>query len=228
MIISVISLFPDQIASTIEYSIVKRAISHKQVIVNQVNLRDFSIDQYKSVDDHPYGGGTGMILRVDVIDRALQHVHQQFPSDQPYTILLDARGNRFNQAKARQLISHSHIALLCGHYEGVDERVRSLVQETISIGDFILTGGELPAAVIIDACTRLLPGVLKHASATLEESFENQLLEYPQYTKPSEYKGQSVPDILLSGNHAQIAKWRKEQSRIITKHIRPDMLSETS
>lgn len=205
MTISILTLFPDMFAGPFDYSIVKRAKEQGIVTMNLINIRDFATDKYKSVDDYPYGGGPGMIMRVDIIDRAIQKQKGRI-------ILLDPRGTTFTQQKARELSALDHLVLVCGHYEGVDARVTSLIDETISIGDYVLTGGELPAMVIVDSVIRLLPGVLKK-EATASESFSLKIeKEYPQYTRPEEYKGMRVPDVLLSGNHKRIEEWRKNNS----------------
>lgn len=204
-------------------SIVKRAKEKKLVDINFINIRDFAVDKYGSVDDHPYGGGQGMIMRVDIIDRALQHVTCHVSRVTKKIILLDPGGKPYTQAKAKELSTFDHLILICGHYEGVDERIRSLVDEEISIGDYVLTGGEIPAMVIVDSVVRLLPGVLKKSQTTNDESFSS-LLEYPQYTKPPGYKGMSVPDVLLSGDHTKIAQWKTDQAVIKTKKQRPDLI----
>ncbi|EKD87259.1 MAG: hypothetical protein ACD_36C00174G0007 [uncultured bacterium] len=216
MNITILTLFPDMIRSALNHSIIKRALSAGILKITLVNIRDFTTDSYKSVDDHPYGGGVGMIMRVDVIDRALQNQRGK-------KILLDPQGKQFTQSTARKLSKLETIILICGHYEGVDERVRSIVDEQISIGDYVLTGGEIPALVVVDSVARLIPGVLSKEEATIHESFSPKLLEYPQYTRPDEYKGMSVPDILKGGNHAQIAKWRIEQAKKKTLSRRPDL-----
>lgn len=208
MTISILTLFPEMFSGPFDYSIVKRAKEKGRITINLINIRDSSTDTYKSVDDHPYGGGVGMVLRVDVIDRALQSLRGK-------KVLLDPRGVTFTQKKAREYAKLDHLILVCGHYEGVDERVKSIVDESISIGDYILTGGELPAMILADSIIRLLPGVLKEG-VTQSESFSPSLithhsslpLEYPQYTRPEKYKGMRVPDVLLSGNHKKIAAWR--------------------
>ncbi len=196
-----------------DYSIIKRAQEKGLITIHLVNIRDFAGDAYKSVDDHPYGGGVGMVMRVDVIDRALRSQKSKVESQKSKTILLDPRGERFTQAKARSFTKLDHLILICGHYEGVDERVRELVDESISIGDYVLTGGELPAMVITDSIVRLLPGVLKK-EATSSESFSLGIpsLEYPQYTRPEVYKGMSVPATLLSGDHKKIANWKQDNT----------------
>lgn len=196
-----------------DYSIVKRAQEKGLITIHLVNIRDFAGDAYKSVDDHPYGGGVGMVMRVDVIDRALQQTIHSKQKTTTRTVLLDPKGKTFTQAKARELTTIDHLILICGHYEGVDERVRELVDESISIGDYVLTGGELPAMVITDSIVRLLPGVLKE-EATSSESFSLGIptLEYPQYTRPEVYKGMGVPATLLSGDHQKIEHWKKNNA----------------
>lgn len=221
MTISILTLFPDMFIGPFDYSIVKRAKEKELVTINIVNIRDVATDKYKSVDDHPYGGGVGMILRVDIIDRALQQAISKKQKVTTKTILLDPRGTTFTQKKAREFSRLDHLILVCGHYEGVDERVRSIVDESISIGDYVLTGGELPAMVMTDTIVRLLPGVLKKKDATVSESFSIHppssifhppVLEYPQYTRPEEYKGMRVPEVLLSGDHKKIDVWKKNNT----------------
>lgn len=225
MKISILTLFPQMFSGPFDESIIARAKEKKQTDIALVQIRDFGIGNHKTVDDRPYGGGTGMVLRVDVLDRAIQSVrnpHLLLTEEQ--CILLDARGEVYTQEHAKQFARLKHLILVCGHYEGVDERIRQLVDQTISIGDFILTGGEIPAMVITDSVVRLIDGVLK-SEATVSESFTNpSILEYPQYTQPREYKGKTVPEILLSGNHKLISDWKKEQSDKITRTHRPDLL----
>ena len=219
MKISIVTLFPDMFHGPFDQSIVKRAIDKKLVSIDYINIRDFATDNYKTVDGHPYGGGVGMILRVDVVDRALQSIKKG------HTILLDAGGTPYTQKKAGELSKVDHLILICGHYEGVDHRIRSLVDEEISIGDYILTGGEIPAMILVDSIVRLIPRVLGKSEATVHESFTQSMLEYPQYTEPQTYKGQSVPPILLSGNHKAIDTWRKSEALKRTKTRRPDLTS---
>jgi len=209
-----------------EDSIIKRAITKHIVDISYVNIRDFATDKHKSVDDHPYGGGIGMVMRVDVVDKAIAYAKTKFPNEKTRVVLLDAGGTPYNQKRAEMLKDFQHLILVCGHYEGVDERIKELVDEEISIGDYILTGGELPAMILVDSVVRLLPRTLVHKEATTNESFNpiHPLLEYPQYTKPNVYKRKRVPSILLGGNHESIAKWREEQSLIKTKEKRPDLL----
>ncbi len=229
MKISILTLFPEMFSGPFSESIVKRAIEKQQVDIELVQIRNFGIGNHKMVDDRPFGGGVGMVMRVDVIDNALNSVKDvTLTKEEEQVILLDARGKTFNQSSAISFSKLKHLILLCGHYEGVDERVRSLVDQTISLGDFIVTGGEIPAMLITDAVVRLLPGVLKEHATGLESfslvSETKQLLEYPQYTMPREYKGMKVPDILVSGNHPKIKAWQKVEAEKITKLHRPDLL----
>lgn len=229
MKITILTLFPEMFSGPFDYSIVKRAQEKGLLELKFVNIRDFGLGVHKMVDDRPFGGGTGMVLRVDVIDKAIQAVRDHtVTKTEEQCILLDARGKTYSQKIANEFSHLKHLILLCGHYEGVDERIRSLVDATVSIGDFILTGGEIPAMLITDSVSRLVTGVLKEDATTLE-SFSthegNVLLEYPQYTQPREYNGMHVPEILVSGNHKKIEEWKKEQGMKITREHRPDLLS---
>lgn len=229
MKISVITLFPDMIRATIQESIVKRAQEKQAVEIELINLRDFSRNSYGSVDDRPYGGGAGMVLRVDVLYDALQKALAG-SAGKRHIALTSARGRTFKQAVAREFTGYDHLILIAGHYEGVDERILAYIDEELSIGDFVMTGGEIACAAIIDAVTRLLPGVLKKEDATVKESFSDfggeTLLEYPQYTRPEVFREQKVPDVLLSGNHREIEKWRLEEATKLTKAKRPDLLAK--
>lgn len=217
MTFDIITLFPDMFTGPFDKSIVKRAQDKNLVKINLHDLRKFAVDERGSVDDKPYGGGVGMVLRIEPIDRALHEINNsKLTINNSKIILLDPRGEKFTQQKAREYSKLDQITFICGHYEGVDERVKeNLVDETISIGDYVLTGGEIPTMVIIDAVTRLLPNVLSKEEATQIESFssENDMLEFPQYTRPEEYKGWKIPEILKSGNHKEIEKWRKQQQK---------------
>jgi tRNA (guanine37-N1)-methyltransferase len=206
-----------------DQSIVRRAKTDKHITISTINIRDFALDSHKSVDDHPYGGGHGMVMRVDVVDRALLDAKNRHADLVTRTILLDPQGIPYKQSMARQLSTYEHLILICGHYEAFDERIRAIVDEEISIGDYILTGGEIPAMVIVDSVVRLIPGVLKQKEATVDESFSTPILEYPQYAKPQKYKGRSVPAILLSGNHKKISLWRYSQAKKRTAQRRPDL-----
>ncbi len=215
----IITLFPEMFTGSLSESIIKRAKEKGLIDIKLHQLRDFSNDKHYNVDDTPYGGGKGMVIKVDVVDNAINNVKTQNPNvKKQRTVLLSPRGRTYNQDLAKSMTKYDNIILVCGHYEGFDERISDLVDEEISIGDYVLTGGEIPAMVIVDSVTRLLPGVLAEDSAESEsfmekDSDDNYLLEYPQYTRPVEHKNKKVPDILLSGNHAEIAKWRKEQMK---------------
>ena len=217
MKISILTLFLQMFQGPFDYSIVKRAIDKKQVEINFIDIRDFGEGKHRIVDDKPYGGGIGMILKVDVLEKAIsQTLDKTLNKNEQKVILLSASGKTYTQEKAREYSKYKHLIIICGHYEGVDERILEYIDEEISIGDFVLTGGEIPAMLIVDSVTRLIPGVLKEG-ATHSESFSENLLEYPQYTRPNEFKGVKVPDILLSGNHEKIAEWKKEESIKKTK-----------
>lgn len=212
MKMTILTLYPSMVESVIGTSIVKRARQKGLVEIEIVNIRDFAADSYGTVDDKPYGGGVGMIMKVDVIVRALRSV--KVPG---HVILTSARGKTYTQKKARELCELKNITIIAGHFEGVDERITNYVNEELSIGEYVLTGGELPAAVMLDSIVRLLPGVLT-PGATETESHEMGLLEYPQYTRPSEFEGHSVPEVLRSGNTAKIRQWQKAESEKITHH----------
>ena len=219
----VLTLHPDLCRSPLEHSILGRAIQNGLVQVGLHDIRDHGLGNYRQCDDEPYGGGSGMVLRVDVLDAAIGSLR----GPGSHVVLLEASGRRFDQSQAERLSRLPHVVLVCGRYEGVDNRVREhLVDETLSVGDFVLTGGELPALVIIDAVARLLPGVLGCAQSKVEESFQGGLLEYPQYTRPRIHRGWDVPEVLLSGHHARIERWRRERSLERTRTVRPDMAAD--
>jgi len=223
MKIDILTLFPKMFTGPFEESIVKRAMDKGLVEINIHDLRAWGEGERRTVDDRSYGGGVGMVLRVDIIEKAVTELKKGSQSTK--VILLDATGKKFTQGLARELGRAEHLILIAGHYEGFDHRVHEhLVDEIISIGDYILTGGEIPAMVVTDAVVRLLPGVLEKKEATDLESFSEKLLEYPQYTRPENYKGWKVPEVLLSGNHKEIEKWRKEMALKKTKKVRPDLL----
>lgn len=222
MQIDILSLFPEMFVSPFESSIVKRARGKGIVNINLVNLRDFARDRHQQVDDYPYGGGAGMVMKADVIMRAVQAVRKEHSQ----VIYLSPRGRQLSQALVRELAVESHLVLLCGHYEGIDERAYTVIDQEISIGDYILTGGEIPAMVITDAVIRLLPGALGAEESSEEESFAGGLLEYPHYTRPREVEGLKVPEVLLSGHHQNIERWRKKQALKRTLLQRPDLLLE--
>lgn len=223
MKISILTLFPEMFKGPFDHSIVKNAKKKKLVDINFVNIRDFGIGKHKVVDDKPYGGGHGMILRVDVLEKAIAKTKgKNSDASGQKVVLLSPGGKTFNQKKALEFANLKHLILICGHYEGLDERIKKFVDEEVSIGDFIVTGGEIPAMLITDAVTRLIKGVFKEG-VTSSESFSN-VLEYPQYTRPATYKNFDVPSILLTGNHGKIKSWRDEISRITTIKLRPDLL----
>jgi tRNA (guanine37-N1)-methyltransferase len=262
MKISILTLFPDMIKSFFNESIVKRAQEKGHVEIELINLRDFAMDKYGTVDDKPYGGGAGMVLKVEPIFAALQKIKNekeilnQVQDDkilQTKTILTSAKGSVYSQQKALEFSELDHLVILCGHYEGFDERVMDYVDEEVSLGDFVLTGGELPAAVITDSVVRLLQGVLKKEEATQIESFfevevskliticgedevlyrlqeegieKVQLLEFPQYTRPQEFMGKTVPEVIMKGNHAEIEKWQLKKAYEETVRKRPDLLDK--
>jgi len=222
MKIDILTLFPKMFSGPFDESIVKRAQDKGLLDIQIHDLRDYGEGERRSVDDRPYGGGIGMILRVDIIDSALSKLRNK----ESRVVLLDAGGEKFTQKKAVELSKVKHLILIAGHYEGVDARVHEhLVDEIISIGDYVLTGGEIPAMVIADAVTRLIPGVLPKPGAIELESFsEENLLEFPQYTRPEKYRSWKVPEVLLSGNHKEIEKWRKQESLKRTKKVRSDLI----
>ena len=221
MKIDILTLFPAMFKSPFGESIIKRAQNKKLVEIKIHNLRKWTKDKHKTVDDRPFGGGVGMVLMIEPISLALKDLKKKNSK----VILLTPQGQVFNQKKAQKLSKEKHLILLCGHYEGVDERIReNLVDQEISIGDYILTGGELPSMVVAETIIRLLPGVLEKPEAIKDESFANSLLEYPQYTRPANYKGKKVPQVLLSGDHESIAQWRKGQAIKVTKKKRPELI----
>jgi tRNA (guanine37-N1)-methyltransferase len=221
----ILTLFPDMFSSPLRESILGKAVEKGLIQIQTINIRDYSLDKHQAVDDTPYGGGQGMVMKVEPIVRAIEWVRSQNPSAR--TIYLTPQGKPLNQDLARRLSTQSHLILLCGRYEGVDERARELfVDEEISIGDYVLTGGELAAMVLIDAVSRFVPGVLGSDRSAEEDSFFNSLLEYPQYTRPSDFRGSCVPEVLLSGNHSAISQWRRKEALRRTWLRRPDLLAK--
>ena len=218
----ILTLFPEMF-DVLNSSIIGRAIQNEKIKLNVTNFREFSTDKQKHVDDTPYGGGAGMVIKPEPIYDAYKSIVDKLDY-KPKVIYMSPRGKVFNQQMAIELSKENHLIILCGHYEGVDERlIEEIVDEEISIGDYVLTGGELPAMILVDAVSRNINGVLSEGSIN-EESFSNGLLEYPQYTRPEEFMGRKVPEILLSGHHANIEKWRHEKALEITKKRRPDLL----
>lgn len=228
MVIDVITIFPDMFPPILASSILKRAQEEGLLRVAVHDLRDYTHDKRRTVDDRPYGGGPGMVMKVEPIVEAVESLKRSCTNHtRCVTILMSPQGETYSSAIAQELSGVEHLIIICGHYEGVDERVRqALVDRTISIGDYVLTGGELPAMVLIDCLARFIPGVIGHAQATDEESFVAGLLEYPQYTRPPVFRGMEVPPILLSGDHEEIAQWRKRQAVARTLAHRPDLLQE--
>ncbi|MDD2238977.1 MAG: tRNA (guanosine(37)-N1)-methyltransferase TrmD [Bacilli bacterium] len=220
MKISILSLFPSMFDGILNESIIKRAIEKQKIEIEIINFRAYSPLNNNQVDDTPYGGGAGMVLRCEPIFNALDAIKTK----DSHIILMCPTGKLFKQTKAKELTSKKHLIIICGHYEGFDERIKTLADEIISIGDYILTGGEIPAMVVIDSVVRLLDGVINETSLK-NESFDNNLLDYPVYTKPAEYKGLKVPEVLLSGNHKKINKYREEERLRITKEKRSDLIN---
>jgi len=221
MKIDVLTLFPAMFAGPLDESIVKRARTKGLLDLTIVNLRDYTHDRHKTVDDRPFGGGPGMVLKPEPIFEALESL----ATEGTRVLLMSPSGRKFDQALARELAQEKHLLLISGSYEGVDERViETLVDDEVSVGDFVLTNGALPAMLIVDAVTRLLPGALGDDESSADESFSHGLLEYPHYTRPAEFRGMKVPEVLLNGHHAEIEKWRKEQAKLRTQERRPDLL----
>jgi tRNA (guanine37-N1)-methyltransferase len=231
MRIDVITIFPEMFPGALGASILKRAQEAGRLTVRVHDLRDYSHDKHRKVDDRPYGGGPGMVMRVEPIAEALEAVaaqacgaHAAAAPGACQRVLMSPEGEPFSAAVAQQAAALEHVTVVCGHYEGVDERVKTLVDRAVSIGDYVLTGGELPAMVLIDAVARYIPGVIGHEDATKEESFVEGRLEYPQYTRPPVFRGLAVPEVLLSGDHQRVAAWRRAQSVDRTRTHRPDLL----
>jgi tRNA (guanine37-N1)-methyltransferase len=221
MKIDVLTLFPAMFAGPLDESIIKRARQRGILDLKIHDLRDWTHDQRRTVDDRPFGGGPGMLLKPEPLFEAIESLRRE----KTRVILFSPAGRKFDQGIARELAQQEDLLFITGHYEGLDERVReALVDEELSIGDYVLTNGALPAMVVVDAVTRLLPGVLGDDGSSLDESFSHGLLEYPQYTRPAEFRGMKVPEVLLSGNHAEIEKWRREQAQLKTEANRPDLL----
>jgi len=224
MRIDLLTLFPEFFASPLSQSMLHRAQVQGAVTYRVINLRDYTEDRHQVTDDRPFGGGPGMVMKIEPLAAAIRAAREEDP--QTRVILLGPSGAVFNQAKAKELAGQPHLLLICGHYEGVDERLHFYIDEELSIGDYILTGGEIPALIVADAVTRLLPGVLGGEGATEVESFQEGLLEYPQYTRPRIFEGQEVPAVLLEGDHQRIARWRRHQALARTVERRPDLLAK--
>lgn len=226
MKIDILTLFPEMFDAVLKTSIIGRAVQKDIISLNFHNIRDFSEDKNHRVDDYPYGGGLGMIMQCQPIFSGVEHITSQIGS-KPHVIMMTPQGKTFNQEKARELLNHENILLICGHYEGIDERVsEGLVDEEISLGDFVLTGGEIAAMAVADAVCRLVPGVLREDDSHCIESFSEGLLEYPQYTRPPVFRGMEVPEILFTGHHANITKWRRYQALKRTYLRKPELLEK--
>ena len=224
----VLTLFPEMINQGVNTSITGRAIKNGLISLNAINIRDFACNKYGQVDDYPYGGGAGMVMQPLPVYKSYESVVEQI-GYKPRVVYLTPQGKVFNQSMAEELSKEKDLVFLCGHYEGIDERVlEMIVTDNVSIGDYVLTGGELPSMVMIDAISRLVPGVLNNEVSAEFESFNDNLLEYPQYTRPAEFMGKEVPPILLSGNHLKVDEWRRKQSIIRTIERRPDLMEEAN
>ncbi len=222
----VLTLFPDMVNDGLNHSIIKRACDEGIISIETVDIRDFAKNKHRHVDDYPYGGGAGMVMQAQPVYDAYMSIKPKLSENCP-VVYMSPQGKTFSQEKAVSFSKLEDMVILCGHYEGIDERViEEIVTEEISIGDFVLTGGELAAMTVIDAVSRLIPGVLNKEESFMDESFSNGLLEYPQYTRPVEFMGRKVPDVLLSGHHKNIEKWRREQSLERTKRKRPELLKK--
>jgi tRNA (guanine37-N1)-methyltransferase len=222
--IDVLSLFPEMFDGPMTTSIIGKAQEKKVANIDVTDFRKFAVNKHGHVDDYPYGGGAGMLLRVDPINDALEEINSKHPDTKKRVILMDPAGETFTQRHAESFAQDDHLIFICGHYEGYDERIRSYVTDEISVGDYVLTGGELGAMIVIDATVRLLDNAVGNEDSITGDSFSTGLLEYPQYTRPPEYKGMKVPDVLMSGNHAKIADWKGKESLRRTYERRPDLL----
>lgn len=223
----VMTLFPEMIERAMGESITGRAIKAGHISVNAVNIRDFANNKHNRVDDYPYGGGAGMVMQAEPVYQCYESICRSIGNSRPRVVFMTPQGRTFNQQIAEELSREENLVLLCGHYEGIDERVlEKIVTDNVSIGDYVLTGGELPALVVMDTISRLVPGVLNNGMSAVKESFSDNLLEYPQYTRPEEWMGEKVPPVLLSGHHKNIAAWYREQSILRTAKNRPDLLEK--
>ena len=223
----VMTLFPEMIERAMGESITGRAIKAGHISVNAVNIRDFANNKHNRVDDYPYGGGAGMVMQAEPVYQCYESICRSIGNSRPRVVFMTPQGHTFNQQIAEELSREEDLILLCGHYEGIDERVlEKIVTDNVSIGDYVLTGGELPALVVMDTISRLVPGVLNNGMSAVKESFSDNLLEYPQYTRPEEWMGEKVPPVLLSGHHKNIAVWYREQSILRTAKNRPDLLEK--
>lgn len=222
----IMTLFPDMVMNGLNTSIIGKAIEKELLNIKAIDIRDYTLDKHRHVDDYPYGGGAGMVMQAQPVYDCFKDIERNIEK-KPRVLFMTPTGKTFNQDMAKELSQEENLIFLCGHYEGIDKRVLDkIVTDEVSIGDFVLTGGELPAMMMIDAISRLIPGVLNNDISAETESFTDNLLEYPQYTRPEVWEGEKVPDVLLSGHHANIEKWRREQSLLITKERRPDLFEK--
>lgn len=222
----IMTLFPDMVMNGLNTSIIGKAIEKELLNIKAIDIRDYTLDKHRHVDDYPYGGGAGMVMQAQPVYDCFKDIERNIEK-KPRVLFMTPTGKTFNQDMAKELSQEENLVFLCGHYEGIDKRVLDkIVTDEVSIGDFVLTGGELPAMMMIDAISRLIPGVLNNDISAETESFTDNLLEYPQYTRPEVWEGEKVPDVLLSGHHANIEKWRREQSLLITKERRPDLFEK--
>ena len=220
----ILTLFPEMVSQGLHESIIGRAVDRGVISLEAVNIRDYADNEYGKVDDYPYGGGAGMVMQAEPIYRAYRAVSDRLEKP-PRVLHMTPQGKVFTQQMAQKFAKEEDLIFLCGHYEGIDERVlEEIVTDNVSIGDYVLTGGELPAMVMVDAISRMVPGVLSNRESAMFDSFQDGLLEYPQYSRPRQWRGREVPEILLSGHHANVEKWRREQSLLRTKERRPDLL----
>jgi tRNA (guanine37-N1)-methyltransferase len=230
MRVDILTLFPEMFQGPLSESLLKKAQAKGLLSVNPVDIRDFTLDKHTTADDTPYGGGAGMVIKVPPIASALDSLKKKVESGKSKVesriILMCPTGKLLTQDKVKELAKEEHLIILCGHYEGVDERVRGLVDEEISIGDYVLTGGELPAMVLIDTIARQIPGVVKEGESVRKDSFYEGLLDYPSYTKPEDFEGKKVPEVLLSGHHAEIERWRRKEALRKTLYLRPELLAK--
>lgn len=225
MQIDVLTLFPEMIQEPMSHSMMKRAVEKGLVDINIVNFRQFGQGKHSQVDDTPYGGGAGMLLKPEPIFEAVDAVKSARETKSPRIVLMDPAGQRFDQQVAEEFSKEEHLIFICGHYEGYDERIRSIVTDEVSLGDYVLTGGELAALVMMDASIRLIPGVLGNQDSAVQDSHSSGLLKHPHYTRPAKYRGMEVPEVLMNGNHALIDQWRRDESIKRTAQRRPDMLA---
>lgn len=226
MQIDILTIFPEMFESPFNYSMVKRAIDGDQVSINPINFRNYGKGKHQVVDDTPYGGGAGMLLKPEPIFEAIDEIKENHPNTKKRIILMDPAGKPFDQAMAEDFSDEEHLVFICGHYEGYDERIRTLVTDEVSLGDYVLTGGELAAMVMVDATVRLIPGVVGNKSSIEEDSHSTGLLEHPHYTRPASYRNLDVPEVLMSGNHGLIDEWREKESLRRTYERRPDLIDE--